>query len=115
MQQQAFEGRIIFPSQDNHGRDLSTLLSELQETLTDAFGGVTWTMGRGSWKSGVTVYTEAVNSFTVAAPENPANNAVLRDIALRFAHRAEQLSVYVKDFSGVVNVLKTEERPAIAA
>ena len=110
------EGLIILPTTGNQGQDHSAILKDLQEMLNQTFGGSTLISGIGSWTDdNGKLHQEDVVNFIVAGKDTAINNAMLRGIGVSFGRHADQMSVYVREFSGTVEIIPIEPAEQIQA
>ena len=100
------EARLLLPPQDNHGRDLSWDLGNVETALVHHFGGFTRIKARGAWNNDGTVSREPMMVYDIAAEDTPANNATLRSIAAAACRMMDQACVYKRGFNGNVELVK---------
>lgn len=89
------ECKLILPHKDNDGVLLSPVHLDLVRELIDTFGGVTATECVGWWHDPATAALnyDQNEQYVCALPER--DKAVFQDIAITYAERAKQKSVYI--------------------
>lgn len=107
------EARIILPINDNNGNSLSFLHKSLAGELCRHFGGATATQSNGMWiADNGKLYDEPGIAYDIAMEPTRDNDAIMREIAVRFGRLAEQEAMYLRLADGQVDIINTSNNPA---
>lgn len=114
------ECTIILP--DNRSGDALPPIAfrSFEREVCQAFGGFTVTLGHGAWrdangiiiKDTVRVYTIATDDVTFQARDT---DDTLRSLARDYGRRLSQDAVYVRLYTGEVEILACEKAPKLIA
>lgn len=109
------EARIILPVNGNDGLSVEGAHKYLKMSLASEFGGFSAIKADGGWvDNDGALQEEPVVIYDVAAPSGVLEDKLLHDIARVAGREAGQICVYVKDFSGNVELIKINHFFAVA-
>lgn len=101
------EAMIIALKKSSDGKDAEHTIRGAQLALSNSFGGVTATEGKGFWVDKGELVRDDVVCLVSACEDNAENRDTLEAIADQIGFESKQVAVYLRYPSGDVKIRQT--------